>query len=128
MLKAITKVSVTGRASPTAVIMNPTNWETIRLLKGATNQDYVLGSPLIDVTPRLWGLPVLLTDAIAAGTALVGDFVLWSTLFRRNGVQVDVTDSHSTNFIYNIVTLRCEERLLLQIKRGSAYCQCTSLT
>jgi HK97 family phage major capsid protein len=128
ILKAITKVNYTGFANATGIIMNPSNWETVRLLKGATNVDYILGSPLIDVTPRLWGVPVVLTPAITAGTALVGDFVLYSTIWRRNGIKIDVTDSHSDFFIYDKLVIRAEERLALQIKRGSAFVQATGLT
>ncbi len=128
VMKAITKVSWTGYGTATGVIMNPANWETIRLLKGATNLDYVLGSPLIDVVPRLFGVPVIITNAIAAGTALVGDFVLYSHLWRHDGIQVDMTDSHSDFFIYNKFVIRAEEYVALQIKRGSAFVQCTGLT
>lgn len=128
ILKAMTKVTWTGYGTATGIIMNPTNWETARLTKGATNQDYVMGSPLIDVTPRLWGVPVVITNAITAGTALVGDFVLYSHLWRHDGIQVDVTDSHSDFFIYNKLVVRAEEYVALQIKRGSAFVQATGLT
>lgn len=128
VLKAMTKIQWTGYASPTGVVMNPSNWETIRLLKGATNQDYVLGSPLIDVQPRLWGVPVVVTNAINANEALVGDFVLFSEIRRMAGIRVDVSDSHDTFFIYDKLAVRAEERLALVIKRGSAFCKCTSLT
>lgn len=127
IMKAMTKVSHTGFASPTAVIMHPNNWQTIRLLKD-TDQGYVLGSPLVDVTPRLFGVPVIVTTAITAGTALVGDFILYAHIWRKNGIRVDVTDSHSDFFIYNKLVIRAEEYIALQIKRGAAYCQATSLT
>lgn len=126
--KGITLVTHTGYANATGIILNPTNWETVRLLKGATNLDYVLGSPLIDVTPRLWGVPVILTNAITAGTGLVGDFVGYSRIWRRNGIKIDVTDSHSDFFIYDKLVIRAEERLALQIKRGSAFVKLTGLT
>jgi hypothetical protein len=128
ILKAMTKVQWTGYGNVTGIIMNPNNWETTRLIKGATNQDYVLGSPLIDVTPRLWGVPVVVTNAITAGTALVGDFSMFSEIRRKQGVTIDVSDSHSTNFALDILALRAEMREALLIKRGSAFCQATSLT
>ncbi len=127
ILKAITKVTWTGYGTATGIIMNPTNWEAIRILKDSDN-GYVLGSPLVDVTPRLWGIPVVVTNAITAGTALVGDFVLFSHLWRHDGIQVDVTDSHSDFFIYNKLVIRAEEYVALQIKRGSAFVQATGLT
>lgn len=128
ILKAMTKVSWTGYARTTGIVMHPTNWETTRLIKGATNSDYVLGSPLLDITPRLWGVPVIITNVIAAGTALVGDFVGFSQIFMKLGVRVDVSDSHSDWFIYNKLAVRAEERLALVIKRGAAFCKATSLT
>lgn len=128
IMKAITKVAWTGYGSPTAVIMHPANWETIRLLKGATNQDYVLGSPLIDVAPRLWGIPVVVTNAITQNTALVGDFSMFTEIRRKMGVTVEVSNSHSTYFAENKLMLRAEMREALLIKRGSAFCSATSLT
>lgn len=126
--KAITLVAWTGYANATGIVMNPTNWETTRLIKGATNQDYVLGSPLIEITPRLWGVPVIVTNVIAAGTALVGDFQMFSTVFRKMGIRIDVSDSHSTYFVENKLAVRAEERLALVIKRGTAFVKVTNLT
>jgi HK97 family phage major capsid protein len=128
VLKAMTLVNWTGYAEVTGIVMNPTNWQTIRLIKGATNQDYVLGSPLIDVAPRLWGVPVVITNAITSGTALVGDFLNFAELRYMNGIEVDVSDSHSTYFVENKLAVRAEMRVALVVKRGSAFCQCTSLT
>jgi len=128
ILKCMTKVGWTGYGNVTAVIMHPSNWETTRLIKGATNQDYVLGSPLIDVAPRLWGVPVVVTNAISQGTALVGDFSMFVEIRRRQGMTVDVSDSHSTYFAENKLAVRAEMREALLIKRGSAFCQATSLT
>ncbi len=125
---AIIKVNWTGFARASGVVMHPTNWQTARITKGATNQDYVLGSPMLDVEPRLWGLPVILTPAIAVGTALVGDFANYSELRRKKGVTVRISDSHDTNFIKNIFVILAEVRELLAIYRGSAFCKATSLT
>lgn len=128
IMKAMTKVAWTGYGNVTAVIMHPSNWETIRLLKGATNQDYVLGSPLIDVSPRLWGVPVVVTNAITQNTALVGDFSRYVEIRRKQGITVEVSNSHDQNFVTNKLTIRAEMREALLIKRGSAFCSATSLT
>src|SRR4029450_189745 len=77
--KAITKVRSVGFYEPDAVVVNPTNWETMRLLKTATDgNDYgggpmlgAFGSPYV-MWPTIWGLPAIVTTAITAGTALVG--------------------------------------------------------
>lgn len=128
ILKAMTKVQWTGYGVVTGIVMHPTNWETIRLIKGATNQDYVLGSPLIDVQPRLWGVPVVITNAITVGTALVGDFAMFAEIRRKSDMSIDVTDAHSSFFIENKLAIRAEMREALLNYRGSAFCSATSLT
>ncbi len=129
LFKAMTKVSWTGYASASAIIMNPNNWETTRLSKGTTNDMYYLGSPMIDIqSPRLWGVPVIVTNVITAGTAIVGDFVSFSEIFRRMGIRIDVSDSHASNFIANITVIRAELREALVVKRGAAFVVCSGLT
>jgi glycosyltransferase involved in cell wall biosynthesis len=73
------------------------------------------------------GLPVVVTPAETVGTALVGDFQMFSQLWRRMGIRIDVSDSHSTYFIENKLAIRCEERLALIIYRAAAYCLATGL-
>jgi HK97 family phage major capsid protein len=46
VFKAIIKVNWTGFARASGVVMNPANWQTARLVKGATNLDYIMGSPM----------------------------------------------------------------------------------
>lgn len=128
ILKAMTKVQWTGYGNVTAILMHPSNWETTRLIKGATNQDYVLGSPLIDVSPRLWGVPVVITNAITQNTALVGDFAMFSEIRRKMGVTVDVATMNGTDFVENKLLIRAEMREALLVKRGSAFTQATALT
>lgn len=124
----ITKIGWTGFGNASHVVLNPANWQTLRVLKGATNQDYVLGSPLIDVTPRLWGLPVVLSNRIASGTGLVGDFAMGATIFLKMGLKIDVSDSHSTYFVENKLAIRAELRFALQIKRPAFFVKLTGLT
>jgi HK97 family phage major capsid protein len=126
--QAIKKVNWTGFARASGVVMNPDNWTTARLIKGATNQDYIAGSPLIDVQPRMFGLPVILTPAITAGTALVGDFMGYSALRQKVGMTVRIADQHASNFVSNIIVVLAEFRELLAIYRGAAFAQATSLT
>ena len=127
VLKGMTLISWTGYGNPSHVVLNPSNWETVRLYKDTVN-GYVLGSPMIETTPRLWGLPVILTNLITAGTGLVGDFRMGATIHRKMGVRIDVSDSHSTYFVENKLAVRAESRLALQIKRPSFFVKLTSLT
>lgn len=123
-----TKIRYTGFAEPSAVVMNPTNWQTIRLMKTSGSGEYILGNPLLDIDARLFGKPVVVTPAIALGTGLTGDFVQYAHISRKMGIRIDVSDSHDTYFAYNKLAIRAEERLSFEIYRQAAFCKLTSLT
>lgn len=125
--KAFTKVRYTGFAEPSAVIIHPDNWQTIRLQKTTTNE-YIFGDPQTNVAETIWGKPVIVTPAMTSGKALTGDFVLFSHLSRKMGLRIDISDSHGTFFIENKLAIRAEMRECLELYRGAAFCKCESLT
>jgi len=88
--KALTLVQVTGRAVPSAIILHPNDWQEIRLTRTADGI-YILGNPADVGAQRLWGLPVVVTDAETEGTGLVGDFANHCELRPRRGAEVDQT-------------------------------------
>ena len=123
--KAMTKVRWTGYAEPTAIVINPSDWEDIRLLQDATG-NYVWGAPSVAGTMSIFGLPIVVTNLIAAGTALVGDFRMYSELFNRWGVRVEVGYVNDV-FAKNRRTLRVESRDCLAIYRAAAFCTVTGI-
>ena len=124
--KAFTLVRWTGFAEPSAVIMHPDNWQTIRLMKDTQN-NYIWGPPSLPGPETLWGKRVVITNAITANTALTGDFTNYSQIWRKMGIQIDIADQHSTFFIENKLAMRAEERMTLLIKRPAAFAKVTSL-
>ncbi|WPM94256.1 major head protein [Arthrobacter phage Marchesin] len=119
--KAITKARTVGRVTPNGVALNPVDVETIDLARedGATGA--YLGAGPFAMGPRtLWGVPVIETEAIAAGRGLVGDFskaVLWD----RQQTTVTMTDSHADFFIRNMVAVLAEERVAFGVTRPTAF-------
>lgn len=124
--KAMNLVRVNAFAEPTAVIMHPTDFEEIRLTK-TTDGIYIWGSPSEAGPARIWGVPLVLTTAIPAGTALVGDFQLYAGIWRKRGVTIKVSDSHADYFASGKQAIRIDERLALTIYRPAAFCKVTGL-
>lgn len=124
--KAMVKVRVTGRAAPDAVIFHPNDWQDIRLLRTADGV-YIWGSPSEAGPARIWGLPVVEADAITENTALVGDFANFTELVNRRGIEVKVSDSHSTFFIEGKQAIRADLRVALVAYRPAALATVTGV-
>ncbi len=132
--KAITKVRSVGFFEPDAIVMHPTDYQLIRLAKDS-NQQYYGGGPFMgqygqNGYPGLigpWGLRAVVTTAMTAGTALVGNFKLGAMLFRRMGVTVQMTNSNEDDFKRNLIAIRCEERLAIAVWRPKAFSTITGI-
>lgn len=118
----ITKVR-SAFIEPDAILMNPTDWEALRLLKDGINH-YMGGGPFAaPAQETLWGKPVVVSTVVTQGTAIVGAFKMGAQLFRRGGLTVEASNSHSDYFVKNKTAIRAEERLALAIYRPAAFVQ-----
>lgn len=125
--KAISNVRTGGAAEPSAVIMNPADWQLARLAT-TTSGDYLFGVITEEGVERIWGKPVVITPAQTQGTALVGDFAMYSHISRKAGIRIDISDSHSDYFTSGKLAIRAEERLSLEIYRAAAFCKVTGVS
>lgn len=124
--KAMTKVRVTGRAVPGAVILHPNDWQEIRLLR-TSDGIYIWGNPSEAGPERIWGLPVVQSDGETEGTGLVGDFANFTELSVRKGIEMKVSDSHSDYFIKGKQAIRATMRAALIVYRPTALCTVTGI-
>jgi HK97 family phage major capsid protein len=116
--KARTKVKTEGRAMANGYLMHPLDWEAFDLLKDGEDR-YYFGGPLALGNPRLWGLPVIESEAATQGVGYVGDFrqlVLWD----REQASIRVSDSHSDFFVRNLVAILGESRHAFGVFRPAA--------
>lgn len=128
ILKQIAAIASDKDVVPDGIVMHPTNWLTIQLLKNATGDYYQGGGPwAMPRTPMLWGLPVALTTAITLNTALVGAFTEGGQLFVRSGIRVEVSNAHQDYFIKNLVAMRAEMRAALAVTRADCFGTVTGL-
>jgi HK97 family phage major capsid protein len=102
-----------------AIVVNPSDWWTMRLSKDSQGR-YLLGDPGSTVSPSLYGLPVVASNAITAGQVLVANLGMAATLYNREGMAVDMSDSDSDNFTKNLITIRAERRLALAVEIPAA--------
>jgi HK97 family phage major capsid protein len=121
---------------PEWIVIHPTDWQDIRLYTDTAGQ-FFGGGPfqgpygngsnvqasgqVAGPTDSLWGKSVYVTAAIGgAGTALIGTRA-GAQVWRRGGISVEATNSHSTFFALNLLAIRAEERLGLAVYRPSAF-------
>lgn len=124
--KAMTKVRVTGRAMPTHNLLHPNDWQSIRLLRTADGI-YIWGNPSEAGPERIWGNPVVQTDAIAENTGLVGSFLpAWIMAFERRGIDIQVGYS-GTQFAEGKRTIRADFRVVNVVFRPAAFCTVTGI-
>lgn len=119
----------TGYA-PDALIINPADWATLLQSKDQAKQ-YLLGGPAFgpygngsyNGNPRIWGLEVVESTAVASGKCIVGAFKAGASVVSKanEGLRVEVSNSDQDDFIKNIVTVRIEERLALAVRVPSAF-------
>lgn len=101
------------------IILNPRDWHAISLLKDAEGR-YIFGGPAAFAARVMWGLPVVATKAQAQGTFTVGAFDLASQVWDRMDATVEVSREDRDNFVKNMLTILCEERLAVAHYRPTA--------
>ena len=120
----------TGYAAD-AILINPTDLEALLLTKDS-NLQYLLGGPAYGsygngayaANPRIWGLPVVESNSVTAGQAIVGAFKAGSSVVTKagEGQRVEVANTDADDFEYNRVTVRIEERMALATRVPAAFC------
>ena len=127
IFKALGRVQTATGLSADGVVMNPTDYENLRLSKDGNGQYFgggyftgTYGNGDIMLDPPVWGRRTVVTSAIPVGKVLVGAFKA-SKLFKKGGIRVESTNSNVDDFINDKITTRLRQREGLQVKFPSAY-------
>lgn len=134
IFRAMTKVQTATGLAPDAVIINPADYQALRLAKDENGQYYgggfftgQYGNDGLSWQPPVWGLSTVVSAAVPAKTVVVGALRAASTVYRKGGVRVESTNSDQGKFTSNIVTTRIEERVALAVRIPAAVVKVTLL-
>lgn len=132
--KARTLIRINAHCDPTAYLMHPSDWEGMDLQRSGvygggasfalTNIAGVgnfLGSGPYEMTqPKLWGLPVVLSEAVATGTVYCA---AWNrgVVYDRQEASIQLSDNHADYFVRNLVAILAEERVAFACLQPNAF-------
>ncbi|WP_426773858.1 phage major capsid protein [Proteus faecis] len=110
-----------ARLPATGHVLHFIDWAKIELTKDSLGR-YILANPSALIGPTLWGLPVVATESTAfKGKFLTGAFNAGAQLFDREETNVVISTENTDDFEKNMISIRCEERLALAVKRPEAF-------
>lgn len=113
--------------TPDGFVLHPADWERVELAADTAGQ-FIAGSPATQAGPpidpvarRLWGIPVLVSNAVTAGVGVVGDFKGSSRLWVREEARIDWSENVDDDFAHNLVRFRCEGRFGFGLLRPTGF-------
>jgi HK97 family phage major capsid protein len=127
LYKAMSKVQLATGLVADGLIINPVDYQALRLNKDGNGQYFgggyfsgQYGNGGIVWQPPVWGLNTVVSVAAVAGSPVLGAFKQATTVYRKGGVRVESTNSDQGKFTSDIYTTRIEERLALAVRVPSA--------
>lgn len=110
---------------PSVYMINPSDWGRMeRLKKGTGDASYIgqegaIGYLQNGLVPTLWGLPVIASNSVPAGTliCLSSDATMF---WQRQGVTVEIFDQNEDDVEKNLLTIRAEMRGAFTVFRPAA--------
>lgn len=111
--------SQAGDYPANVIALNPADWWTMRLTKDSQGR-YILGDPGQVIAPALFGVPVVVSNAVTADTVLTMNTTQAASFYNREAMEVGLSESDGDNFQKLLVTLRAYRRCMLAVERPAA--------
>jgi HK97 family phage major capsid protein len=106
----------TGNA-PDTVIVNPAAWGAMeRTREGTGTGAYLYGQPGMTASTNPFGMNIVLSNHMAAGSFVVAKMSDSAVLYQRSGAVIEMGYVNA-DFTNNLITIRAEERLGLGCDR-----------
>ena len=130
IFKAIMQVKAASNYDADAIVINHADYQALRLDKDASEQYYgggyfygPYGNGQVNGQPGIWGLNTVISNAVAAGTVLVGAFKQGASVITKagDGARVEVVTGDHDDRTCNRVTVVVEERLALAARVPGAF-------
>ncbi len=90
-------------------------------MEGGSDGHYIWVSVTQGGELRLWRMPVVVTNAMTAGSFVIGDWTMGATLYDREQKSVRISEQNIDNFVKNAVTILAEERAAFAIELPLAF-------
>ena len=109
------QIQLANQSMPNAILMNPTDVAVMKTVKvSATDRRYVERVLISGETLSIDGTPVVVSNLVAPGEYVVGDFGL-STLYTKQALTIEI-GYNADNFVKNFKTIRAEWRGALVVE------------
>ena len=104
--------------APTAIVMNPTDVELMRLAKDADG-NYIMPMWMTADGRSVRGVQIVETSLCPQNQAYIGDFN-FGTMYGTGGINIDVATQHGTDWLDDVQRLKASIRRCLVIRNVDA--------
>ena len=115
LLLLLQGVAETAAYEPEALVLNPMTWAQLAMEKDSQGR-YLLGGPGLAANKSVWGIPVVTSSAVPAEKFIFGNFTQTATVYDRQQVAVEMTNTNEDDFTHYLYTIRASRRLALAVE------------
>lgn len=117
-------IGAIGSNATTGIVMSAAMWELISTAQDAVD-NFILGSPASIAAKVIWGVPVVISGAIADNVVLMGDFLRRAHISLGSEVEIEVGRIND-GLITGEQVIVAAKYESLEIKRPSAFVKITN--